>query len=55
MRGRRTELIQKTGQKLLPAVELEDGTVIREESSQLVTRIRENRLYEQPAAGADAG
>lgn len=52
-RGRRTELIQKTGQKLLPAVELEDGTFIREESARLIARVRENRLYEQPATGGE--
>ncbi len=51
MRGRRTDLIQQTGQKLLPAVELADGTVIREESSQLAARIREGWLDEQPATG----
>lgn len=45
-RGRRTEIIQKTGQKMLPAIELEDGAFIREESAQLITRIRENRLSE---------
>ncbi|MFN8160853.1 MAG: glutathione S-transferase N-terminal domain-containing protein [Solirubrobacterales bacterium] len=38
-RGRRTEYIELTGQKLLPALELDDGTVIREESADLVARI----------------
>jgi len=43
-RGRRTEYIELTGQKALPAIELEDGTVIREESKDLAARIREGRL-----------
>jgi glutaredoxin len=45
-RGKRTEYIELTGQKLLPAIELEDGTVIREESKDLAARIREGRLRE---------
>jgi glutathione S-transferase len=43
-RGRRTEYIALTGQKLFPAIELEDGRVIREESRDLTARIREGRL-----------
>ena len=39
-RGRRKEYIQLTGQKLLPAIELEDGTVLREESKDLVARVK---------------
>ena len=45
-RGRRTAYIELTGQKALPAIELEDGTVVREESKDLATRIREGRLRE---------
>jgi hypothetical protein len=45
-RGKRAELIELTGQKLLPAIVLEDGTVIREESKDLAARIREGRLRE---------
>ncbi len=43
-RSKRTEYIELTGQKALPAIELEDGTVIREESKDLAARIREGRL-----------
>lgn len=43
-RGRRKAYIALTGQKLLPAIELEDGTVIREQSKDLVARVREGRL-----------
>jgi glutaredoxin len=50
LRGRRKEYIARTGQKMLPAIELEDGTMIREESKQLVARVREGRLTAGPAA-----
>jgi glutathione S-transferase len=43
-RGKRTEYIELTGQEVLPAIELEDGTVIREESSELVERIKSGSL-----------
>jgi glutathione S-transferase len=43
-RGRRKDLIALTGQKLLPAIELEDGRVIREDSGALVQRIRDGQL-----------
>ena len=41
-----TELIELSGQSTLPVIELEDGTVIREESKDLAARIREGRLRE---------
>ena len=43
-RSRRKAYIALTGQKLLPAVELEDGTIVREESKDLAERIRHGRL-----------
>ena len=43
-RSKRDEYVALTGQKLYPAVELEDGRVVREESKDLVARIREGRL-----------
>jgi glutathione S-transferase len=43
-RGRRREYIALTGQKLFPAVQLEDGTVIREESKDMIARIRAGNL-----------
>jgi glutaredoxin len=46
-RGRRKDYIALTGQKLFPAIELEDGRVIREESKDLIARISEGRLHEQ--------
>jgi glutathione S-transferase len=43
-RSKRDEYVALTGQRLYPAVELEDGRVVREESKDLVARIREGRL-----------
>jgi glutaredoxin len=50
LRGRRKEYQALTGQSKLPAVQLDDGRVLREESKDLAARIREGRLDEQPAA-----
>ena len=47
-RSKRTKLQELTGQDMLPAIELEDGTVVREESKDLAERIRAGRL-EAPA------
>ena len=48
-RGRRKEYIELTGTKLLPAIEIEDGTVIREESKDLAERVRAGDLGAPPA------
>jgi glutathione S-transferase len=45
-RHKRAETRQRTGQSLLPWLELEDGRALREESKQLARRIREGRLDE---------
>jgi glutathione S-transferase len=47
-RGRRKEYIELTGQGKLPAIQFEDGRVLREDSKALAARIREGRLDEQP-------
>ncbi len=52
-RGRRIEYGALTGQRALPAVELEDGTVVREESKDLAARIRDGKLRE--ASGQPLG
>ena len=49
MRRRLPHYIELTGQTTLPAIELEDGTVIREESKDLAARIREGGLPSQAA------
>ena len=45
------DYIELTGQTALPAIELEDGTVIRDGSKDLAARIREGRLS-SPAGGS---
>jgi hypothetical protein len=44
-RSKRSAYIELTGgEAVLPAIELEDGTVVREESKDLAAKIREGRL-----------
>lgn len=51
-RSKRAAYIELTGgEKVLPAIELEDGTVIREDSTSLAERIRAGELPDEPAAG----
>jgi hypothetical protein len=49
-RGRRKAYIALTGQDKLPAIQLEDGRIVREESKDMVAQIRDGRLFE--GAGA---
>ena len=51
-KSKRTELERRSGQRLVPAIEFEDGTILREESKDLVRRIQDGRLDE--ARGAQA-
>jgi len=51
-RKRRTELIEKTGGNLYPAIEFEDGSVYREESQAMAETIRAGRLFEKSRTGA---
>jgi len=43
-RSRRKELEEKSGQRALPVLELEDGRVIREESTDLAAKIASGEL-----------
>jgi glutathione S-transferase len=44
-KSKRTDYIELTGgDATLPAIELEDGTVIREESKDMAERVKEGRL-----------
>jgi hypothetical protein len=45
-RGTRTAVIEGTGQRLYPAIQLEDGSWYREESREMERRIRGGRLDE---------
>jgi glutathione S-transferase len=44
LRGSRDELEELTGQRKLPAVELADGRVVREESKDLAAKIRAGEI-----------
>ena len=44
LRGKRDALEAKSGQRKLPAIELADGTVVREESKDLAARVRAGQL-----------
>lgn len=52
--GNRDRVVELTGQKKLPFIEFEDGTILREESDALVARIRERRLSSDAAASPGA-
>jgi glutathione S-transferase len=43
-RGRRTEVVEHTGQHFLPAIVLEDGTWWRDESEAMAAAIRAGKL-----------
>jgi glutathione S-transferase len=43
-KSKRTDLAQRSGQRLLPAIEFEDGTMLHEESDALAERIRAGNL-----------
>jgi glutathione S-transferase len=46
-KSKRTVFEQRSGQRLVPAIEFEDGTILREQSDELAARIRGGRLREQ--------
>lgn len=52
-RSRRKDVIRLTGQTLVPIIEFEDGTALREESRDLAARIRAGKLFE--GRGGQAG
>jgi hypothetical protein len=43
-KSKRTDFAARSGQRLLPAIELEDGSILREESADLAARVRDGRL-----------
>ena len=51
-RSKREETVRKTGQRLYPWIEFEDGSVLREDAKQLAERIRTGRLYEGRAGSS---
>jgi hypothetical protein len=54
-RGKRTDLIEKTGGNKYPAIEFENGTVYREESKNMEQTIRAGRLFEKAGDQSVAG
>jgi hypothetical protein len=56
-KSKRTDFIERSGQRLLPAIEFEDGSILREESTDLAALIRDGRLPRMQdrtnAAGTD--
>ena len=46
-RGRRKEVIELSGQKMLPVIEFEDGSAYRAESSDMAATVREGKLFEK--------
>ena len=54
-RSKRDDYVELTGTKLLPAIELEDGTVVQEDSKDLATRIRDGRLREGASGASSPG
>lgn len=54
-RSKREEVNRLTGQELVPIIEFEDGTAIREEGKVLAEMIRSGRLFDRsPDPGATA-
>src|SRR3954467_14027129 len=49
-RGKRDELEEKSGQRLYPVIEFEDGTCYREEGKDMAARIEAGKLFEGRAA-----
>ena len=53
-KNKRTELEEKSGQRLYPVIEFEDGSVYREQSKDMAARIRDGKLFEGRGASAEA-
>ena len=49
-KSRRTDVERLSGQRLLPVIEFEDGTVYREESSDMAATVRSGKLFDRQAA-----
>ncbi len=43
-KGKRPEIVSLSGQKLLPVIELEDGTAYRADSDEMAARVRAGEL-----------
>ena len=56
-RSRRKDLVELSGQKLLPVIEFSDGSTYREESADMAATIRAGKLFEKQGSstGETAG
>jgi glutathione S-transferase len=52
--SKRDTMIEHTGQRLYPAIELDDGTWYREESKDMAQTIRDGKLMVPRAEAADS-
>ncbi|TMC46899.1 MAG: glutaredoxin [Chloroflexi bacterium] len=50
-KGKRTELEEKSGQRLYPVIEFEDGSVYREQSKDMAATIKAGKLDEKRGGG----
>jgi glutaredoxin len=48
-KSKRAVFEQRSGQRLVPAIEFGNGSILREESDELAARVRAGRLREQMA------
>jgi len=54
-KSRRADIERLTGQRRLPVIEFEDGTVYRAESQDMAARIRAGKLFDGSGAGSGDG
>ena len=51
-RSRRKEVIELTGQSMVPVIEFEDGSAYRAESAEMAAEIRAGRLFDHAGSSA---
>ena len=54
-RWKRDEIVELSGQKYYPVIEFEDGSIYREESSDMAKTIRAGKLDEKRGVARQAG
>src|SRR4051795_6653044 len=54
-RGRRKDVIELTGQKMLPVVEFDDGSAYRAESKDMAAEIEAGKLFDHASGGGGGG
>lgn len=51
-RGRRKDVIEISGQQMLPVIEFEDGSAYRAESGEMARSIAAGKLFDQRGSGS---